>query len=314
MNLVEVACPICAKRTANGTFAAACHRRAEEGFTFPIVRCAGCGLWRTSPRPSEGDMADFYAGSNYQSPAHGWTAVLNRRIAANSVGFTQGHSRGTRLLDIGCGTGEFLMQAAARGYDTHGLEPYQRSFDGFPAVLRPRIRVGSIQTAEFPANSFDVITLWNVLEHLPAPVDSLRSIASWLRPGGTLIIEVPNKESLESRLTGRHWLNLDVPYHFWHFAPKTLEQLIREAGFSDIRIFTSAFLQPVLLFNLLFGGSRSFALKFRESMGHALPSPLLQGMGLITCMATRILGAGSIPTMRLTAQRAPVVTSPPLPP
>jgi SAM-dependent methyltransferase len=129
-----------------------------------------------------------------------------------------------RLLDAGAGRGRFVAAARAAGYDASGIEPSGRGAGA--ANVEP----ATIEEATVAPGSLDVVTLWHVLEHLEDPGAALAGIASWLRPGGGLLIGVPNLASLQARLGGERWYHLDVPRHRVHFTPPGLKALLRSHG------------------------------------------------------------------------------------
>jgi SAM-dependent methyltransferase len=96
--------------------------------------------------------------------------------------------------------------------------------------VTPDIFVGDPRQAPFPPASFDLITAFHVLEHLPDPLGALRAMLGWLAPGGLMIVEVPNADGLGARLFGRYWSGLDFPRHLVHFTPRTLGALVERAG------------------------------------------------------------------------------------
>ncbi|MGI8429544.1 MAG: class I SAM-dependent methyltransferase [Solirubrobacteraceae bacterium] len=139
-----------------------------------------------------------------------------------------------RLLDAGAGRGRFVAAAAAAGYDASGIEPWRRGAGG-AAIAAPVQRV-SIEQAEVPDASLDVVTLWHVLEHLADPGAALAAISAWLRPGGSLLVGVPNLASVQSRLGGDRWYHLDVPRHRVHFTPEGLTTLLGAHGFTVLHV------------------------------------------------------------------------------
>ena len=136
-----------------------------------------------------------------------------------------------RLLDAGAGRGRFVAAARLAGYQASGIEPSARGADAAAALGVP-VRRASIEEAVVDASSLDVVTLWHVLEHLDEPGGALGRVRSWLRPGGGLVVGVPNLESLQARIAGDRWYHLDVPRHRVHFTPAGLHQLLRAHGFT----------------------------------------------------------------------------------
>jgi 2-polyprenyl-3-methyl-5-hydroxy-6-metoxy-1,4-benzoquinol methylase len=140
---------------------------------------------------------------------------------------------GTRLLDVGAGRGRFVASARAAAYDARGIEPSARGVAAARALGVPVDQVG-IEQASFAAGSLDVITLWHVLEHLEDPRAALDSVRDWLRPGGGLLVGVPNLASVQAQLGGERWFHLDVPRHRLHFTAPGVEQLLRRTGFEPV--------------------------------------------------------------------------------
>jgi SAM-dependent methyltransferase len=134
------------------------------------------------------------------------------------------------LLDAGAGRGRFVLAARGAGYDAVGIEPSSRGADAAAVIGAPVTQV-SIEDADIAARSVDVVTLWHVLEHLDDPGAALSRIHRWLRPGGALVVGVPNLRSLQALLGGGRWYHLDVPRHRVHFTPAGLNALLDRSGF-----------------------------------------------------------------------------------
>jgi SAM-dependent methyltransferase len=138
-----------------------------------------------------------------------------------------------RLLDIGAGRGRFVAEARAAGWYAHGIEPSLRGVEGARAIGVDLQRAG-IDDAEVAAGSLDAATLWHVLEHLDEPGAALARVAGWLRPGGLLLVGVPNLGSAQARVGGARWYHLDVPRHRTHFTVAGLEALLRSSGLEPV--------------------------------------------------------------------------------
>jgi SAM-dependent methyltransferase len=136
-----------------------------------------------------------------------------------------------RILDIGCGRGITLSLLREGGWETFGTEISETAASHARTLLGDSVFVGDLLAAPWPESSFDVVSIWHVLEHLPDPSAVLGKCRELLRPGGVLVVAVPNFESLQARLTGRHWFHLDVPRHYWHFGTGVLRGLLEKEGF-----------------------------------------------------------------------------------
>lgn len=304
MKLELVDCALCGGTESELFYSVPSLRLRTQGFRFELRKCKRCELVRLSPRPSEADMALLYQPQHYTAPRRDLVARLEGLIRRERVSFVQKHTQGNCVLDVGCGDGGMLQALRRASYDVHGLEPYQGVSEKIPVDLRARIRCAPFEAANYPESSFDVITLWHVLEHLARPVETLQNIRKFLKPDGTLLIEVPNLASIEAHWLGSHWYNLDAPYHFWHFTPQTLQSLVKQAGFEVTTCVTSAVTRPVWLLNyLLLGGS---AAAERWQARHPAWRRYLRlslALGLLLCASNRILFAGSCPMMRLTCRQ-----------
>lgn len=241
MAVTGTACAVC------GATAARIWRVAPDYLlggdqTFRALRCLSCGLARLQPRPSAEDMGKYYAVGAYaraegDSESSGLAARLNRTFQEQASRAVRASRRNEgRLLDIGCGDGRFLAAMAAHGWQVEGIE-----MDGVAAVLA-RKRTGasvynkSVEDLNFPEESFDMVSLLHVLEHVPDPRNVITVAFRLLRPGGTLFLALPNAGSPEAAFFGNLWYALDLPRHFWGFTPSTLRRLTKECGFQEMKI------------------------------------------------------------------------------
>jgi SAM-dependent methyltransferase len=151
--------------------------------------------------------------------------------------------RGGKHLDVGSGTGEVLDAARERGWTTQGVEPERTA----AAMARERgldVIVATLDESGLPERSFDLVTAFHVLEHIPDSRSFLRTLSRWVRPGGFVAIEVPNFESLQRRRLGADWSGLRPLEHIVHFTPETLERAFRGAGIEPMRTRTPLYIGP----------------------------------------------------------------------
>ena len=207
---------------------------------FNLRRCEGCDLVYVDPRPRNDALTRLYNQDFYFST--GWSY---ESLASRVIEFIQGHRRrrieryvrkGT-LLDIGSGDGRFVHHMARRGWDATGIDFSPSALEYARRIKSGgRFRMGSLEDCGFPAHSFDVITMWQVLEHIPEPLPLLRRSYDLLKPGGVFVASVPNFDGWSSRLTRERWWGLDVPRHLVHFTPETLSLSLQRAGFHVVRV------------------------------------------------------------------------------
>jgi SAM-dependent methyltransferase len=199
--------------------------------SFELARCASCGTAVTIGSGA-GDLHETGAyGGGAPRLSRAALPVLRRfdgqrlRLLGPPVG---------RLLDVGAGRGRFVLSARAAGWDATGIEPSERGVSAAVAA-GARVERAGIAQAVRDTDSIEVVTLWHVLEHLDDPLSGLGRIASWLRPGGTLLVGVPNLDSWQARIGGARWYHLDVPRHRVHFTVAGIEALLVRGGFQPVR-------------------------------------------------------------------------------
>lgn len=140
-----------------------------------------------------------------------------------------------RLLDAGAGRGRFVLAALGAGYTATGIEPSSRGVMAASTASAP-VKQASVEDSGVEAESLDCVTVWHVLEHLEDPGAALRDIGGWLKPGGVLVVGVPNLDSLQARLGAGRWFHLDVPRHRVHFTSRGIETLLGRSGFEVVAI------------------------------------------------------------------------------
>ena len=221
------ACPVCAGERAVPRF-------EVPGSPLRLVVCTACGTGRLHPFPDADALRAFYPGEYYGEPGRKFRGLIERLVrlvGARHIGFLSRSLRpGARVLDVGCGRGVILGPLADRGFEVHGVEIHAEATAG--ADPRAKIRIApSLADAHFDSECFDEIVVWHVLEHLADPRATLAEAHRILRPGGRLIVAVPNFASLQARWSGPAWFHLDLPRHLFHFPVSALRRLVGETGF-----------------------------------------------------------------------------------
>ena len=159
-----------------------------------------------------------------------WTTSAGKRALKVSRYIPKGAS----VLDIGCGNGNFLKCLIEAGYKGFGLELPGNSLERAKRVPGIKLKEGRLQQGDFDEASFDMVTLWHVFEHLNEPLKNLSVIADILKPGGYLILSLPNIESWQGRVFGKHWFHLDPPRHLFYLGPQALTLQLNALGFNKV--------------------------------------------------------------------------------
>lgn len=210
--------------------------------TFTVVKCNGCGLMRTNPRPSPESIGYYYpenygpyVGTRVKSEKPKSAGLLKRlfrpifRYVFNSNLTTLPKMDPGRMLELGCASGAYLHKMAAQGWQVQGIEFSEKAAEA-AAQLGYDVHAGPLETAPNPNEPFDLIVGWMVLEHLHNPVDCLNKLRGWAKPGAWLALSVPNAGSFEFNIFKDKWYALQLPTHLHHFTPKTLEHMLQITG------------------------------------------------------------------------------------
>ncbi len=203
----------------------------REPRVFNLLRCSKCGLVMTLPRLARPALEAYYQ-PEYWGRVDADDPAWVRRDQASRTSFLERFRQSGRILDVGCGLGLFLLALDPERWDRYGLEVMPAAYREAQRRLgTDRIITGDLSAATQPGLQFDVITFWDVLEHLPDPAAALRQASRLLRPGGLLLVRAPNFASYLARRFGADWYELSLPYHLFHFTPATLTRMLEASGF-----------------------------------------------------------------------------------
>ncbi len=212
---------------------------------FRIVECKKCTLAFMDPMPDVTVLPGLYPSEYvpYQNPLSGPTGIKALMIKLTMPGIGIPHEpsfgRPGRLLDVGCGSGGYLLRARDRGWQVSGVE-LSRNATEQGRAHGLKIFCGTLREANLPDASFDYVRLNHVFEHLPDPNETLAEIKRILRPRGKLFIAVPNRESIAAKLFQEYWYQLAVPVHLFQWSPKTLTMMLQRHGFRVDKTYFSS--------------------------------------------------------------------------
>jgi len=229
-------CPVC-ERGQSEELVQAPDRFHGRDQTYKLVRCATCSMVWLYNAPCPEEMSEHY-GPDYDRTigAAGETSPgrWRDRRATLSTYKTSGS-----LLDLGCSTGSFLESLAGGQWKLHGIEMSPDAAKRAVARSGATVFVGDVLSAPFEPGSFDVITCFDVLEHVYNPRQVMTRIREWLKPGGVFYVLVPNIESAEYRIFNTYWYGLELPRHLSHFSPKSLRKLAEIVGLRELELKTA---------------------------------------------------------------------------
>ena len=204
---------------------------------FEIHECLKCGLLFTEPRPKPEEIGKYYQSDEYYSHKENkkgfipriYESVkkvnLKRKVRMATKGLPTG-----KMLEIGCGVGDFIKEMEHKGWDCTGIEP---SIDA-KAIAQKRIKARLYDPTEIntlPDESFDLISMWHVLEHVDDLKEEIRQLQRLLKKGGRLVLALPNFKSYDAQYYKEYWAAYDVPRHLNHFSRETINTIFKNSGF-----------------------------------------------------------------------------------
>src|SRR5690554_15509 len=232
-NIVE--CPVCNGTSFNKFLETKDYFLTKEKFN--IVTCKTCDFHFTNPIPNEEHIEDYYKSENYVSHNANKKGIINflynwvrKRTLRDKAMLVRHETEGKDLLDFGSGSGHFLSVAENYGFNGVGIEPSKEARDF-------AIHTKGVKSSEpsvfydFPKHSFDVITLWHVLEHVMDLEKDIQQMHQILKFDGKLIVAVPNMNSFDARHYKKYWAAYDLPRHLYHFQEKDIARLMLKYNF-----------------------------------------------------------------------------------
>ena len=212
---------------------------------FDLVYDQELDMLITTPQPRLENLGKYYESVDYISHTDSkrslfekayhfvkGIALKNKLNLINSLQPEKGS-----ILDIGAGTGDFLSVAKNNGWKTVGVEPSEKA----KAIAKKKGVSFVEQTSKLDNQSFDVISMWHVLEHVPNLENQIKELKRLLKPNGTLIIAVPNFKSFDAKHYGKFWAAYDVPIHFWHFSKSAIKILFDKEEMKLVKVLPMKF-------------------------------------------------------------------------
>lgn len=229
-------CPACSNKEFTIILSAKDYTVSHQ--TFQVMECQSCHLRFTNPRPKASEAGPYYKSENYISHSNtekGFINQLYQRVRNITLklktNWIESEKKGDKnILDIGCGTGHFLQACQERGWHIHGME-----LDPSTAQKAAQLTGKSIypHLTHIPeSDTFQVISLWHVLEHVYEIHEYFTFFKKNLAPNGKLLLALPNCNSYDAQYFQEYWAAYDVPRHIYHFTPETIQAIAKQYGFS----------------------------------------------------------------------------------
>jgi 2-polyprenyl-3-methyl-5-hydroxy-6-metoxy-1,4-benzoquinol methylase len=219
-----------------------------SGEVFELRYNSELDMLETFPHPPENKLSEYYKSEDYISHTDSkrnlfelvYQVVRSISLKRKLKIINSFNTSSKDLLDIGCGTGDFLQTAQKEGWHVTGIEPNE----GARRIANTKVKnkiYNSEHLGSFKENSFDVITLWHVLEHLPYLDNHIKRFREYLKPNGFVVVAVPNFKSFDAQFYKSFWAGYDVPRHLWHFSKQSIQRLFEIHGFDLVKVLPLRF-------------------------------------------------------------------------
>ena len=255
----NVNCNICSSHEIELVLKAKDYRFKLGSKEFNLVKCKCCSLIYINPQPTKNEIIKFYPLKRYYPSGTLITKLVSDFILRRAEKIVKKYKKHGRLLDIGCGGGDFLGKMKHNKFVLYGIDISTEACNIAKNKVGNSAEIinSELKHCSFPDNFFDVITLWHVLEHVKNPMRLLIETKRILKNDGILIIGLPNIDSIAFKIFKKYWIDLDIPRHYYHFSLLTISNLLKVTGLkiNNINYFS---------FGLLLHPIKSLAIFLKE--------------------------------------------------
>lgn len=237
MSEIKFTCPVCSSNSFNKELALTDHFLSQED--FQIYKCATCGVLKTEPSPSPSEIGKYYETDDYLSHGDdqkGLFAKFYRLAKGYNLGWKgkllMRLKKDASFLDYGCGTGDLISHCQELGFSVRGAEPSSNAKSYLSPLVKDKVCTPEEELAS--DRTYDIISMWHVLEHIHEPRVILSSLKQKVNHNGHIVIALPNYESADAKYYGAQWAAWDVPRHLWHYNPSQIIALMTDLGFLHV--------------------------------------------------------------------------------
>ncbi len=238
-----MSCPVCLNPVTAPALVGTDFLFESTSKTFTLYSCEACRCLFLHPMPDSREIERFYPADYWWNARRSGglkklESVYRKLALRDHIAFITkaAGNRGVDVLDVGCGSGTLLGLLKQRGFRVNGLDFSAEAAAIAKAENGVDVAVGSLEEAHFPAESFDVVTLFHVMEHVTNPRLVLAQVSRVLKPNGVAILQVPNIESWQFKIFGARWYGLDIPRHVIDYSRNSMLKLLADSGFVVNRI------------------------------------------------------------------------------
>lgn len=233
----RISCPLCEAKE---------NEKYHSRHGIDLLLCSGCGFIFSHPVPGPKELEKIYGKDYFISEAADQMAYSDyfaeekaiRRSSRKKLKWISRFAEKGKLLDVGCAAGFFADTARGLGWKAEGSDISKFCCDYAGTKLGLTAHCGNLKDLKLKSGSYDLVTMWDVLEHFPDPLEQMSEVSRLLKPGGWTAIMTPNLKSLIARVSGKKWILLQSPHiHLSYFTPGTIQLLLEKTGFETIRIF-----------------------------------------------------------------------------
>jgi len=283
--LEEVNCSLCGANNASPCIESCAIRQGGKKL-YSLARCKNCDFVFLNPRPTKESILAYYRSTDREKSHNKLT--LHEKFYYSFFRSIPGKRKG-KLLDVGCGSGRYICLMREKGWDVEGIDIAYTDYGR--DTLDLNICEGDLVSHDFQDNSFDVITLWWVLEHLYEPLEVIKKAYKLLKKGGVVVIAVPNIDSFEAKIFKQDWFHLFLPKHLSMYSPATLKNILKKGGFDWIKMRHDLFSFGFIGSLQCFLNRKGVQISLNNPLCYTLSLPidivfgLLKNSGLITAYA-----------------------------
>lgn len=231
-------CPVCNNPKIDSFLLSKDYFLTKEEFAIDV--CLSCKLKFTNPRPIDAELSKYYESTEYISHSESPKTLIDKLYyiirgyaISSKVRLVKKYFHTGNILDIGCGTGQFLNELKKNGFEVTGVEPNsvarKIATDTFGLSVYDEDKIN-----ELTEGSFQLISLWHVLEHVKGLNERVSQLKKLLAPGGVIIVAVPNPNSWDAKHYKEFWAAYDLPRHLYHFNSSSIQNLFEKVGFTII--------------------------------------------------------------------------------